>query len=780
MVHVPLTALPLAAFPQVWGWNVLSGTPAAPAGLGPQSNYSGTPVRAAQDFDPLSHAFKGKLDKPLPLAANYDKLARELGKRDPQLLAIIAPFKGVPGVTVTVTPVQMATPNGPVIGTTLRLSLTPKSAPAVAAPKGAPATGGPAPEVPVTGMNLGFTFASLGVSIVIDRALAKHEVSPYKRGALIVGGYALAGRLLTGNWAVGKSAFKGWAQFGFWTTVTAGVLEGFNVNDPAALAYGSAGITGGTMLAHHLMSRSGGAVALKGVQTAASSRGLTAVAPKLVGKALWVLQVIDIGGGIAEEIVYDTYDDRTAIKLGFERQEMRDRMPTGLKWTTNFSFVRWPMRWFGGADEAAEEKTRRYIAQELAPQMNSVADAAKAQMLISAAKAVNEAQLKMIDPCLPEVAYRMAAEEAGEPYPYKMKECSTFLSEELTEARKAGMRRVGIIPKEEGMSGVPAEWMLDSPWGSDPWGQDDEHLRYQFWEYLARGTEIYFNPDLQIGDYRTFQNAYGMNKMVSGVEEAQSWNTIVDFVNEKGRITDHRQFGAYLKEPVRERCDQVAGTLGDDLLTLADLSFQPDGSFDLEKYKQLVASYYQTPELKEGMQEFYNLLVIDSVHGGESRGQEIARALNVKGEVVDEDSLVLFLMKALSERRNEKEEELRAVVKVSGLNPDSFMTQNATTGSVEFHSDLLTPDIEKSILEKGGDEMALKIFAFPDQYDALYLSLNSPLSEEYVASYIRGEIDPQTGLPRPAPSPPSPSVSQVFQVSPTGDLDLTNGNRTFF
>jgi hypothetical protein len=778
MVHVPITALPLAAFPQVWGWNIPSGTSSAPAGPGSQSGYSGAPAQAAQAFDPLSQSFKGKLDKPLPLATNYDKLARELGKRDPQLLAIIAPFKGVPGVTVTVTQVQMATPNGPALGTTLRLSLAPKNAPAVAAPKGAPATGGPSPEVPVTGMNLGFTFASLGVSIVIDRALAKHEVSPYKRGALIVGGYALAGRLLTGNWAVGKSAFKGWAQFNFFTTVTAGVLEGFGINDPAAVAYGSAGITGGTMLAHHLMSRGGGTVALKGVQTAASSRGLTAAAPKLAGKALWVLQVIDIGGGIAEEIVYDTYDDRTAIKLGFERQEMRDRMPTGLKWTTNFSFVRWPMRWFGGADEAADEKTRQYIAQELAPQMNSVADAAEAQMLISAAKAVTEAKLKMIDPCLSEVAYRMAYEDAGEPYPFKTKiQCTTFLSEELTEARKAGMRRVGILPPTGRETGMPIEWT--NSWGNDPWGQDDEHLRYQFWEYLARGTEIYFHPDLQIGDYRTFQNAYGMNKLVSGVDEAKPWNAIVDFVNEKGRITDHRKFGAYLKEPVRERCDQVASNLGDDLLTLADLSFKPDGSFDMEKYTQLVASYYQTPELKEGMQEFYDLLVIDSVHGGESRGQEIARALNAKGEVVDEDALVLFLMKALSERRNNKEEELRAVVKLSGLNPDSFMTHSAATGSVEFHSDLLTPDIEKSILEKGGDEMALKIFAFPDQYDALYHSLNSPLSEEYVASYVRGEIDPQTGLRRPVPNPSATPVSQIFQVSPTGDLDLTNKNKTF-
>lgn len=707
-------------------------------GLLPQdpstSRYVGEATQTPQTFPPLSDAFKGKLDKALPLASYYDKLARELGKRDPQLLALIAPYKGVPGVTFTVTSVRMATAaaggGGPTMGTTLRLSLSPKGAPTAGGVKGA--TGGP--EAPVTGSGLGFTFASLGLSLVIDRILADQEIAPYKRGSLMVGTYALAGRIATGNWAGGKAAFKGWAQFNFFSNVTTSVLEILGVKDPQALAYGSAGITAATMLAHHLLNP-GKTVALKTAQTLAGGRGVAAVVPKLVGKALWVIQVVDIGGGIAEDLAYDPYTDRGAIYLGFEREEMRDRAPTGLKWTTNFSFVRWPMRWFGGSDEAAQEKTRTYIATEVAPQLNAVAGAAEAQLLISAAKAVGYAQLMMVDPCLPELAWK--SEDPTSPLKTR---CTTFLSEELTAARKAGMARVGIIPQAEQPFVMPAAWVEPSWGNSDPWGQDDEHLRYQFWEYLARGTEIYFHPDLQIGEYRTFQKAFELNGLVSGVDEANPWHEVVDFVNEGGRITDHRQFGEHLKNPVKRRCDLVAGEIGDNLLTLADVSFSSDGTFDNNKFSQLVASYYQTPEFREAIDEFYNLLVIDAVHGGSSHGQEIARAFNARGEIQDQDAVVLFLMKKLDERRQAKEQELREVVKLSGLNPDVFMTQNTATGTLEFHTELLTPDIERSIREKGGAEIAAELLRFPDQYEALYYGLKSPLSEEFVDSYVRGEV----------------------------------------
>lgn len=745
----PVGPLPFAGAP---GWEAAyAGQTLTPSG----SSYTAGAPAPVKNFPPLSDAFKGKLDKPLPLAKYYDKLALELGKRGPQLLALIAPYKGMPGVTFTVTSVQMATASagggGPTMGATLRLS-----------------AGGPQPEAPVTGNSLGFTFASLGISIVIDRVLADQGVAPYKRGAFMVGTYALASRLATGSWAGGKTAFKGWAQFNFFSNLTYSALEILGIKDPTVLAYGSAGITAATMLAHHLMNPAK-TVALKTIQSAAGTRGVTAVAPKLVGKVLWVLQVVDIGGGIAEDIVYDPYTDRGAIYLGFEREEMRDRAPTGLKWTTNFSFVRWPMRWFGGSDDAAEEKTRKFIATEVAPQLNAVADAAEAQLLISAAKAVGYAQLMMVDPCLPELAWKSVDSTS----PLKTR-CTTFLSEELTEARKAGMARVGIIPQAEQPFEMPTAWVEPSWGNSDPWGQDDEHLRYQFWEYLARGTHIYFHPDLQIGEYRTFQNAFGLNDLVSGVDEAAPWHAMTNFINEKGRITDHRQFGAYLKDPVKRHCDRVGDDMGDNLLALAKTCFSPDGkSFDTDKFRQLVASYYQTPGFKEGIEEFYDLLVIDSVHGGESRGQEIAKAFNVRGEMQDQDAVVLFLIKKLRENAQQDEEKLRSMVKLSGLDPDALMTHNAATGALEFHTELLTPEIEGSIREKiqtiqeneDPDFMA-DFLLYADRWDALYYNLNSPFSEDY--------IDSQT-----TPAPPEPDPKEIFQASPVGSLDMTDTNTTF-
>src|SRR6185295_15881504 len=92
----------------------------------------------------------------------------------------------------------------------------------------------------------------------------------------------------------------------------------------------------------------------------------------------------------------------------YERAEMRDRTPWGLKWSTNFAIVRWPMRWFGGADDAADKKADQYIAGEVVPQLNNLATAAEALLLSQAAKAVASSQLEMVDPCLTEVAEKDA------------------------------------------------------------------------------------------------------------------------------------------------------------------------------------------------------------------------------------------------------------------------------------------------------------------------------------------------------------------------------------
>lgn len=728
VVTTPLYPALFAGFPATFGGHV---TATVGTGGTSFSGYTGTAATPLRDLKPLSDSFKGQIDRPLSLSKNYDKLARELAVRDPQLLAMIAPYKSVPNATFTIARVGTATTGGPGFSETIHISTSAK-------------TGGPSGKSP-TGTGLSFNFASLGMTIVIDQILATKIESPYQRGGVILGSYALASRISTGSWAAGKSAVKGFVAFNFWNNVTTSALDIFGVDDPKVLAYGAASITAATMLAHSYMAR-GSSLTLKGVETAAGSRGISAVVPNIAGKILKVVQVLDIVGGVAEDIAYDTSKNRTKIYLNYERQEMRDRAPTGLKWTTNFAFVRWPMRWFGGADDAADRKADEYIAGEIVPQLNDLAARSEALLLSGAARAVAEAQLEMVDPCLTDVAAKDA-----DPNHKIRTQCTVAINDELLSLRKKELGRVGIIPKDKSVLGEMdyASWN-ESPWKMEGvWGESDESLRYQFFEHLRDWTLFMPEFDLNPDDMGVFRDAHIWNDTVSKLDAAKPWNDLVSFIDAKGKIKDYRAFGDYLKAPVLKRCDEVAGVMTENLLALAETCFGADGSFDREKFAGLVSAYYNPrPEpgsdgkaeeqMRAGIEEFYNLLVIDSVNGAASKGQEIAGFVDAKGRIKDMDNAVLFLMKAFHQRNAGAEGRFRQVLKESGLNPDLAVVTDAATGAVTVKTDLLTPGIEQNIRDKGGDEIARNLLLDPLRVDRLYDALTSPLSREWIDQKVLG------------------------------------------
>lgn len=191
-------------------------------------------------------------------------------------------------------------------------------------------------------------------------------------------------------------------------------------------------------------------------------------------------------------------------------------------------------------------------------------------------------------------------------------------------------------------------------------------------------------------DRGRFHNAHELLPFLKG--HAPKWEKVAATLDEYGLfrgdyqsrtyLSDYEKTKEFIKVPVKQKCDDAADHFTAEFVELAKETYEEGkGSFDLEVFEEKVQAAYQSPEAEGQVKVFYNLLALDAMNGSLSpKGQKIRQMIDEKGNIIDREGLMVFLMKNVRNEQQETEREYNLAADRTGARK---INKNSVTGTTD-------------------------------------------------------------------------------------------------